>query len=301
MIKNNAHAIDRYLRIAASIILFTIGYFWLAGFVQFILLSCSAIFLITGLSGFCPLYLLIGLHTKASCSYTIGKTAHISSIFILLLLLAGGISGSIFFSNKIFLEDFSKVNTPYKQVLFQTGQGNRELSNTHIINFSSSFDSFRTKYTSYTPFSLRNDSSLQKDFAHIATLRNKAMQLITTSGSSLQEAHLTLEEVRPIFQNILKRNGFSQLAVALVDFHDVMEVVLDATEQKDSSATLQAYSLAHEKLQIVEEEANDHDIQSIRKALEAVKDAAQSQYIEELPTLGQTLKSTFVKVYLQRG
>jgi hypothetical protein len=40
---------------------------------------------------------------------------------------------------------------------------------------------------------------------------------------NLPESHLAFEKIRPIFQDILKRNNFSLLAVSLVDFHDVME------------------------------------------------------------------------------
>ena len=49
----------------------------------------------------------------------------------------------------------------------------------------------------------------------------------------LHEAHLELEKVRPVFQEMFKRNGFSLLSVALVDFHDAMEVMLDAANAKD--------------------------------------------------------------------
>lgn len=301
MITLNEHALDRYLRIAGSIIFFTGGYFWAAGMLQIVLLMLSIVLFLTGISGFCPAYLLIHVNTKKSCSFRFTTWAHVSIISTLFLLLLGGIYGSIFFTNKFFLEDFSKINNAYKQALFQTGQGNRDLSTEHIKEFSLAFNSFRTTYTSYTPFSLRHDRALMSDFSHIDILRSKAFQIITTSGSSLQEAHRTLEEVRPILQDMLKRNGFSQLAVALVDFHDVMEIVLDSTEKKDVSATLQAYKRAHEALLLVEREANDSDIQSIRTALEAVKKAAEGQNTEALPALGQTLKSSFVKVYLQRG
>jgi len=50
----------------------------------------------------------------------------------------------------------------------------------------------------------------------------------------LKQAHLDLEKVRPIFQDILKRNNFSLLAVYLVDFHDVMEKVIEAADAKNA-------------------------------------------------------------------
>ena len=50
----------------------------------------------------------------------------------------------------------------------------------------------------------------------------------------LQQAHLDLEKVRPVFQQLFKRNGFSMLAVALVDFHDSMELILDSANAKNA-------------------------------------------------------------------
>ena len=41
--------------------------------------------------------------------------------------------------------------------------------------------------------------------------------------------------LEPIFQDILKRNNFSLLAISLVDFHDVMETVIEAADTKDVS------------------------------------------------------------------
>jgi hypothetical protein len=99
----------------------------------------------------------------------------------------------------------------------------------------------------------------------------------------------------------LKRNNFSLLAVSLVDFHDVMEWVIDAADKKDVPWVLAAYAIADEKLKTVELEANDSEIQAIRKSLEEVKSLAESGNLDALSPKAAELKSNFVKVYLKRG
>ena len=47
-------------------------------------------------------------------------------------------------------------------------------------------------------------------------------------SGDLHQAQLDLEKVRPVFQEMFKRNGFSMLSVSLVDFHDAMERMLEA-------------------------------------------------------------------------
>jgi type IV secretory pathway VirJ component len=82
----------------------------------------------------------------------------------------------------------------------------------------------------------------------------------------LHAAHLDLEKVRPVFQEMFKRNGFSMLSIALVDFHDAMELAMDAANAKNASKVIELYTPISEKLKAVEAEANDAEIQTIRAA-----------------------------------
>jgi hypothetical protein len=58
-----------------------------------------------------------------------------------------------------------------------------------------------------------------------------------------------------MFQDIFKRNGFSMLAVALVDFHDAMELILDAANAKDAEKVKQLHPMLSDKFKPVELEA----------------------------------------------
>ena len=91
------------------------------------------------------------------------------------------------------------------------------------------------------------------------------------------------------------------LAVALVDFHDEMELMLDAANAKDSAKLVALYPQVSEKLKAVEAETNDAEIQTIRKNLDDLLGLAKAAQTDQLPAKGDALKSSFVKVYLQRG
>lgn len=115
---------------------------------------------------------------------------------------------------------------------------------------------------------------------------------------NLTEAHKTLEGVRPIFQGILTRNNLLPLSVALVDFHDTMELVLDAADNKDAAGVMGIYPKADERLGAVESISNDSGIKAIRANLDAVMNLAKENKTEELPAKAQDLKASYVKVYL---
>jgi soluble cytochrome b562 len=117
----------------------------------------------------------------------------------------------------------------------------------------------------------------------------------------LQQAHLALEGVRPVFQEVFKRNGFSMLSVTLVDFHDAMELMLEAGNAKDAAKLQALYPQVNDKMKAVEAEASDADIQVIRQNLDALLKAAQDGQTDALPQRADQLKTSFVKVYLQRG
>ena len=158
---------------------------------------------------------------------------------------------------------------------------------------------FQDKYSSYRPYALKSDAKLSSDLAAVQGMLSGVNDPVRSGD--LHEAHLALEKVRPVFQDVFKRNGFSMLAVALVDFHDAMELMLDAATAKDAEKLAALYPQVSDKLKAIEAEANDAEIQAIRKNLDALLAAASAKTLDPLPAAGDALKTSFVKVYLQRG
>jgi hypothetical protein len=191
------------------------------------------------------------------------------------------------------------MNKYYKQTLFETGQEKRPeaISNYNLLVVG--FADFQQKYSNYQPYVLRSDEQFVLDLAEIEKNIVDVKQDIYTVD--LKAAHLALEQVRPITQEMFKRNGFSMLAIALVDFHDSMEKVLDMANAKDATGVIATYVEANGKLLTIEKEANDEEIQAIRRNLDALLKLAQDKNIDALPTKANELKSSFVKVYLKRG
>ena len=120
-------------------------------------------------------------------------------------------------------------------------------------------------------------------------------------SGDLAQAHKQLETIRPVFQDIFNRNDFSMLSITLVDFHDAMELILDPATAKNPQQVIAIYPQVSEKLQAVEVEANDDEIQAIRANLDALLSLAQRGAVDSLPAKAGELKSSFVKVYLVRG
>jgi len=296
MVKNIS-SWDQYFRFIVGVVAIEAAYFWLSSPWSLFAYALAAILVATAIFRFCPLYSLIHVAPKPQA-----KTSNLSKVLTAVLLVAvaaGGSYASIFFTRKLFLEDFNAMNNFYKQTLFLTGQANREEAVKNLELWKPAFAAFREKYTGYRPYDLKNDTKLGSDFAEVNAILDSVEPMVR--NGDLHEAHLALEKVRPIFQDTFKRNGFSLLAVALVDFHDAMETILTAASAKDAEQVIALYVPVNEKLKVVEAEANDSDIQTIRKALDALHNAAQSGETAGLPELGSALKSSFVKVYLQRG
>jgi hypothetical protein len=120
-------------------------------------------------------------------------------------------------------------------------------------------------------------------------------------SGNLPSVHQDFETIRPIFQDILKRNNFSLLAISLVDFHDAMEKIITAADEKDANTLISVYPEVDLKLREVESIVNDTEIQNIRSKLNEVFSLAQSGKVDLLSDKAAELKSAFVKVYLKRG
>lgn len=298
-ISKNENALDRLIRVLLAEIFFIFAYFWLSSFFAYFLYTLSAVMIITALTGFCGLYKVLGIDTtkyKLILSFKI-----LMSIFVILFLIIGvvGIYSSIFFTKKFFLEDYNKMNNYYKQTLYYTGQEKRIEAVDSYTMLVSEYVVFNNKYQKYHPYSVARDRNLNSDLSSAANVIFGLKEKLNTGDLKL--VHKELEQVRPIFQDILKRNGFSILAVYLVDFHDAMEKIIATADDKNATGLAAVYPEVDEKLKEVENIVNDSEIQAIRKNLNDVYDLAKENKIGELSAKAAELKSSFVKVYLKRG
>ncbi len=294
----NIRPLDRFARFALAILFAEAGYFWLASPWSFVAYAAALVMLVTALLGFCPIYKLLGLSPKVDGKRS-GAVGLALGALVLVAIAGGGAYASAFFTRKIFLEDFNAMNHFYKQTLFLTGKAQREEAVANLDQLKPAFAAFTTKYATYRPYDLKGDTQLPADFATVGKILTDVEPLVRTGD--LHQAHLDLEKVRPVFQDVFKRNGFSMLAVALVDFHDAMELILTAATEKDAAKVVALYPEISDKLKIVEAEANDDEIKAIRAALEDVLSTANAGQPDALPAKGDTLKTSFVKVYLKRG
>ncbi|MHB8903538.1 MAG: YgaP family membrane protein [Patescibacteria group bacterium] len=298
MIKKNEGALDRLLRVALAEIFFILAWFWFGGVTQIVLYVLSLMMVVTAGMGFCGVYKIFGYSTNKN-EKKLSKIVMVVFAIIFLLVAIGGAYASSFFSKKFFIEDFNAMNNNYKQTLYYTGQDNRAESTANYEKLVSSFSVFQKKYNTYKPVAIRSDLKFNSDL-------EKVGQLITNSkdeiyNGDLKTLHYKLESIRLSFQEILKRNNFSMLGMALSDFHDAMEVAVEAADGKKPDLVISAYPGIDTRLKAVEEMANDSEIQGIRTALETLVTSAKNNNLDSLPKQGADLKSSFIKVYLKRG
>ena len=295
--KTNEGTTDRLIRLFIGVFAIIGAYFWLAGSIQIVVYILGAIAILTGCIWFCGLYALLKINTCETKQAS--KKTKIIGRIVIAILWAAFAAGSDFFSKKIFLEDFATMNNNYKQLLFNSGKEKRAESISFYEKLIPAYNEFQEKYTNYQPTILRWDENFTYDIAKVGVMINNVKDGVYSGD--LVATHKALEAIRPIFQDIFKRNGFSMTAIALVDFHDIMEVIIEWADNKDTNKIIETYPLADEKLKEVESELHDEWIQSIRKNLDTILDMAKNNQLEWLEKQGANLKASFVKVYLIRG
>lgn len=295
----NTSTLDRIIRLVIGLALFELAFFWLAGGWQLASFIAGGVALASAVLGICPLYRLFGVRTDRADARSIGWRGTLASALLIVTLVVAGSYASDFLTRKRFVEDFNVMNTPYKQALFYTGQNDRAQAVANYDQLVVAYADFQAKYASYHPYAIKGDTRFDGDLADVA-------QTIAGTGADVHAgdlalAHKQLETVRPTFQEIFKRNGFSMLSISLVDFHDAMELILDPANAKDAQQVGAIYPQVSEKLRAVEAEANDAEIRAICANLDELLRLARSGATDSLPAQAGTLKSSFVKVYLVRG
>ena len=294
----NESIVDRLIRIIIGELLLVVSFFWLSGLLQTILYTFSFVVFVTSFTGFCALYKVLGINTNKSNNKVSKIMLAVFVVLFFIILLAGSYY-SVFSSKKFFLEDYNKMNQYYKQTLFYTGQNNRDESIKNYTQLVVEYNLFFEKYSKYHPYSISKDKQFNVDIENIKNII--ISQKDGVIAGDLPIIHKNFEAVRPIFQDVFKRNGFSVLAVYLVDFHDAMEKILDEANAKSSGGIISVYGEVDSKLKTVEDISNDEERQNIRQTLEELLSTAKENKTENLPIKAGELKSAFVKVYLKRG
>jgi len=295
----NEGVIDRWVRLLISELLILGAYFWIGGALSIILYVLGVVALITSITGFCGLYKVIGINTLPKEQKETSKYIKVLFVLLFLVIAIGGSYASNFFTKKIFLDDYSRMNNYYKQTLFYTGQDKRDEAVLNYDKLVTEYAVFYKKYSTYHPYVFKSDSKFNVDLKEVSDTITSLKENVYSGD--LKQTHTSFESVRPIFQDILKRNGFSMLAVSLVDFHDAMEKIITAADAKDANQLLSVYPEVDLKLKEVEVIVNDEEIQTIRIKLEEVVSLAKEGKIELLSAKAAEMKSAFVKVYLKRG
>ena len=295
----NEGAFDRYVRFIVGELLILSAYFWLGGIFQIVAYVLGAVSLFTSLTGFCGLYKVLGVNTSSNKTKSLSK--YIKGLFVINILVIAFVGSyySAFFTKKFFLDDYSRMNNYYKQTLFFTGQDKRAEAVSNYDMLVAEYAVFMSKYSEYHPYAIKADSNFNSDLIKVSDIIISSKEAVYSGD--LKQTHLVFETIRPIFQDILKRNNFSMLAVSLVDFHDAMEKIIATADAKDTVQLLLVYPEADTKLKAVEEVLNDSEIQTIRTKLEEVVSMARAGQVDTLSTKAAELKSAFVKVYLKRG
>lgn len=295
----NENSADRLARLFFAELLLIGGYYWLGGAWQIIALTLGVVMLVTAVTGFCAIYKLIGIDTKKLFPGSLNRAWLAIFALIIIALPIPGSYYSNFFTKKFFVEDFNRMNGYYKQTLFNTGQDRRAESIDNYNKLVNEFAAFQNKYSAYKPVAIRSDKNFDADLAGISLKLAEAKNKV--EAGDLKKLHVDLEPIRLVFQDILKRNNFSMIGIALVDFHDSMEVLIAAADAKNAQAVSKAYVDTSEKLRLVEEIANDSEIQGLRTSLNAVMDLVYTNKPDEFPIRAAELKSAFIKVYLKRN
>lgn len=240
----------------------------------------------------------------------INKKTILSILLVIILgtILIGGYITYDYFTEKTFFKDYDSLNNNFKQALFSTGN-NHDIALDKVTIYNSNIIKFFHRYKTYKPDQFNRDSFFMDDMDKILGLSNKALSL--TQNSEFEHAHLTLEEVRDVWQQIFIRNKIISLNYLMVDFHDLMELAEVKALDKDVDGVLYYCPILKERWSemfkvetklVGDKLINFYDL--LKQEDKNINDlciAAETHNLEDLPELGVRLKQGFIKPYLTYG
>ncbi|MFA5258802.1 MAG: DUF2892 domain-containing protein [Candidatus Pacearchaeota archaeon] len=196
---------DRIVRFVLAITFFIIAFFWVYGVLEFLFYSLGALILITSFTGVCKIYNILGISSCKREKIPSKKSRTYLFVILILVWIFLGSYLSIYFTDKIFLSDFEKFSSPYRQTLVYTGQNDHNNSIDYYGVFKLNFDSFKHKYSNYRPFSIRYDNEFDRDIIQISSVIINSDK--TIDSNNLTIANQQLKEIDSVLEEMLTRNG----------------------------------------------------------------------------------------------
>jgi hypothetical protein len=207
-VKNkNIGTLDRLFRVFLAEILIIAGFFWAGMEWQIILFLLAVVLLFQAATGVCGLYGMLKWNTCENIKRNNKNLIRASLALILLVAVVGGYASAVL-TRDIFMTDLKGVEESYNLTIYYSGKdlGQESISSYEQLKTANAV--FQNKYAMYRPFAVMFDGRLSGDMKNISLAVNSSGEDIHMG--SLAKAHDNLEKARPIFQAILRRNGFGQ-------------------------------------------------------------------------------------------
>lgn len=152
------------------------------------------------------------------------------SIVLIIVLSFGGLFILDRHKTEAFGRSFNAMNDAYKKVLFATGQ-NQTDSAKLLSDYQATWNLFFNSYKFRPIRPYNTDTEWAKSLNEIDNIVILANTLV--SSNQLYLAHLELEKVRSIWQEIFTRNNVTQLGFYLTQYHDTMEIAISQADALD--------------------------------------------------------------------
>jgi hypothetical protein len=295
----NVSTIGRFYRAIFGEILLLAAFFWVAGLVRVIAYVFSLILIFNALTGFCLVYKIFDISTYIKTKEEEYQTKKKLLVIIVIVFIIAGAIASYFVTKNQFLNDFNRINKDYKKLLVSTSQNNRADSIANYEYLAADYESFYEKYSSYKPYVIRKDKSFGADIKKIKEIIEESKHKIYYGN--ITSGYIALGSIRPVINDIRRRNKLEGDKAAFSDFYGSMEILIDAAKAGDIQEIERAYPLANEKLKYIESFMNTSEVQSIRINLDNIYTLAKKRELEKLSLRAAELESSYLNAYLKTG
>lgn len=276
----NVSTIGRFYRAIFGEILLLAAFFWVAGLVRVIAYVFSLILIFNALTGFCLVYKIFDISTYIKTKEEEYQTKKKLLVIIVIVFIIAGAIASYFVTKNQFLNDFNRINKDYKKLLVSTSQNNRADSIANYEYLAADYESFYEKYSSYKPYVIRKDKSFGADIKKIKEIIEESKHKIYYGN--ITSGYIALGSIRPVINDIRRRNKLEGDKAAFSDFYGPMEILIDAAKAGDIQEIERSYPLANEKLKYIESFMNTSEVQSIRINLDNIYTLAKKRELEKL-------------------
>ncbi len=199
------------------------------------------------------------------------------------------------------------ANSNYVKALVSTSKKDYNASEEALDGLVEDLETIKAKYAENPPAVYATDEKWPDTLDEALTIAKSSREYLRKND--IEAAHEALEPMRDLFLELHRRNGINLMGDRLTDFHTIMEIAVDATNENDTVSVVTLIpeleirweAVASAEPPETADENYEASLGAVELKIHELETAATLNDAEETKKVAEEMRQAFALVFVKYG